>query len=49
MAELEISFDDAACTCEHGHWAHDDGFGCTERDCPCIAGWVVTFGPAGER
>jgi hypothetical protein len=38
---MAIVFDEAVCTCPEPHpaEAHDDGFGCTVTDCPCLAGW----------
>jgi hypothetical protein len=36
---MTVVFDDHECTCEHPPSAHDDGFGCTERGCDCLAGW----------
>ena len=34
-----IVFGDFECTCEHDPGAHDDGFGCTDPECPCVAMW----------
>jgi len=35
-------FDEHLCVCEHGPTVHDDGFGCTEPDCMCMAQWSWT-------
>jgi len=36
---MSIIFEDWRCECQHPPSAHDDGFGCTEPGCPCLAGW----------
>lgn len=36
---MTIVFDDHLCACPHPPGSHDDGFGCTEEPCPCLAGW----------
>jgi hypothetical protein len=38
------TFNEADCTCEHDATAHDDGFGCTEPECPCLAQWHFEYG-----
>ena len=40
MSGTLIEFQEEACSCAHAQLAHDDGFGCTEPECPCIAQWV---------
>lgn len=35
----EIGFQRIYCICEHPDSAHDDGFGCTEPECECLAQW----------
>jgi hypothetical protein len=34
-----IEFEEERCECYHPPEAHDDGFGCTEEGCPCLAQW----------
>jgi hypothetical protein len=36
-----IRFQDELCECEHPATVHDDGFGCTEPGCPCLAQWEL--------
>ena len=36
---MGLVFDAQECSCMHPPSAHDDGFGCTEQGCPCLAGW----------
>ena len=36
---MNAVFEDEACTCDHMSYVHDDGFGCTEPGCECLAGW----------
>jgi hypothetical protein len=31
------------CTCDHPESWHDDGFGCTEQDCECLASWTIEW------
>ena len=32
-------FNEADCICVHDATVHDDGFGCTEPECNCLARW----------
>lgn len=34
-------FRDEDCTCDHPAYVHDDGFGCTEEGCTCLADWCL--------
>ena len=36
---MGLVFDAQDCICTHFPSAHDDGFGCTEQGCACLAGW----------
>lgn len=39
--QWRIAFSDHECTCDHDSSVHDDGFGCTEPECPCLAGFHI--------
>jgi hypothetical protein len=45
---MSVMFDAHECTCEHPPTAHDDGFGCTERGCECLAGWRLDPNPYAD-
>jgi hypothetical protein len=35
----QVIFEDWRCECAHSPHSHDDGFGCMEPGCPCLAQW----------
>ena len=43
-----IEFEEHLCTCDHSSSVHDDGFGCTQIGCDCLAGWAWAADPDEE-
>ena len=40
---MSVEFDAHECTCDDSEFEHDDGFGCTVKDCDCLAGWSIKW------